>query len=425
MPPSVEQHPHPHPHEPQPQQHTPNNDSKSSSEVRVSNSSNKDELTEQEVIYVNTFSEYCRAFYTASLQCRSSSSTASLSSSLCSSESDDDEEKGKNDGKRSSSQELTKEDGQVVLQAFDYASSCCSTTPPPPSQPSPSSLYQNHLSTLPSTQLHHLEKCGFATSSLPETLTNKPCLRECFTFKKNEERKRAHRISMFQRHSTLSNIVSLAESQQLSQSTPRAVPEREEEELPRFAKQEELTTLHSTITSFCSKYSAHIGTHSFLAGLLKLMETQIGQGLSDTNIVQWKFRQVVLSEAVIPGTKEDEYVKEAVELLLSFLVRIKDDDLEAPHLPTEEHLEESVPEDVGEKTTCWEIEPSISDHQLSKLMGLFPKELHARPTGTFEVVVLEEKEEGERRRRNVDGRFDEVGWGGGIFSSWCTMLSIL
>mmetsp|Transcript_2725 Transcript_2725/g.4179 ORF Transcript_2725/g.4179 Transcript_2725/m.4179 type:complete len:365 (+) Transcript_2725:1142-2236(+) len=334
---------------------------------------------------------------------------------------------------------LSKVDGQVVLNAFDYAS-CCPDVVIVAGGDVPvaklSKAYGNYLSEkITKDQVIHLCHCGMGNDTFPSRLVLEPRLREAYINVRDSERRRAHKIAMFQRHGTLSSIVMNAEEslQDKNRSitnggknnntavTSMAIDDDDDDERkiakPLLTQREEIQNVRDIVKTFVNKHQKNLGVHPFLAGLAKLLEMQLQNSSKETSIARWTFRQVVLSEAI---RGNDEYIHDAVNMLLSFLVRVKSEeeehDLEAsiPMITADNGTEEDIP-DVVEKTMSWEIDVSFSNYQMQRILNLLPRkgDLHARPTGTIEVM------EGEKRRTNIDGKLDDSEY---YNLSWCTML---
>lgn len=105
-----------------------------------------------------------------------------------------------------------------------------------------------------------------------------------------------------------------------------------------------LCTVHHTILIICNfvcMYRSNIGSHSFLAGLHRLVELQLTPKSSNDPfyIVRLRFNGLVLTEACQTNDvgqnywKDDdndlEYAHDAIQVLFSFFIRVNQDDIES------------------------------------------------------------------------------------------------
>jgi len=249
-----------------------------------------------------------------------------------------------------------------------------------------------------------------------------PSLLQRYNIMRDSMRQRAHQISSLHRQNSLFELLSTRSSSSLE----------EEEEIPRLTQIENIQHTISIIQKFANKYKANIGSHSFLAGLYKFIDLQINpkpdsKRLDPAYIVRWTFNGSVLTESCrscIGKHNENEsdelaYAREAIEVLFSFLIWIKDDiDLEGGvsnmmkpidihdlgHLQTMDSSTYNK-----EHMLSFEINKNVSNYTLKRFLSVLPnpKQLDARATGSLEVVSSVNL---SCQRSNIEGKEDEDSW---------------
>ena len=240
-------------------------------------------------------------------------------------------------------------------------------------------------------------------------------------------RQRAHQISSLHRQNSLFELLS-SRSNSLSSL-------EEEEEIPRLTQIEYIQHTISIIQKFVSKYKGNVGSHSFLAGLYKFIDLQINpkpdsKRFDPAYIVRWNFNGSVLTESCRSCTgkhNENEsddlaYAREAIEVLFSFLIWIKDDiDLEGGVVNT--MMKPIDVQDLGhleimdsstynkEPMLSFEVDKNVSNYTMKRILSVLPnpKRLDARATGSLEVVSSVNL---SRQRSNIEGKEDEDSWFG-------------
>mmetsp|Transcript_13859 Transcript_13859/g.20154 ORF Transcript_13859/g.20154 Transcript_13859/m.20154 type:complete len:231 (-) Transcript_13859:131-823(-) len=166
-----------------------------------------------------------------------------------------------------------------------------------------------------------------------------------------------------------------------------------------------LTNMRGKIRYFLQTYKSHLGTHAFLAGMKKLIEKQS----KEDNIVSWTLNASTLSEVNFTSSSSlsskihhgEDYMKDAVELLFSFVVPMSLENLS--------RAEEGKQKEF-ESLYSFHIHPAISNGYLKTLLAEFRKtNLDARPTGTFEILLsnLKGKKKNFVVRSNISGDMDE------------------
>jgi len=149
--------------------------------------------------------------------------------------------------------------------------------------------------------------------------------------------------------------------------------------------------------TFIQNYYKNIGSHSFLAGLNKFLQTQLSER---TNIVEWTFDSTNLSEQ-----QDEDYIQNAFRLLTTCATYISKND----EIDIESNTSKTI------KHLSWRMDPYISDDALCQLLSQLPSNFDTRPTGTCQVIK-------DKKRVNGDGQMDE--WGVTIGKVWdsCDIL---
>ena len=155
-----------------------------------------------------------------------------------------------------------------------------------------------------------------------------------------------------------------------------------------------LLDVRTRLRDFIHLFKSKIGAHSFIAGLRKIIENQVGNGKT----IGWEFDASILTEAVIvkdEGT--DNYLELSVQLLFSFMV-MTEIDVETGDICRNE----CKSNDNGRNLLTFYIHPDISDLFLDQILKEIPllQSLDARPAGVMKSST--------RIRRNPRGNMDEV-----------------
>lgn len=261
---------------------------------------------------------------------------------------------------------------------------------------------------------NHLAECGLHITlpseedSSEDEEAPKPILKHSLSHQelveyskiRDKERRNAHALQMEERRKYLDELIkktfrkSKIEASDPNDSNILVTSLITESSLNSLNSREFLNQARSKIGSFSSKYKINVGTHSFFAGIKKLIEKQME---NNDNCILWTFNSSTLSEVnhscIGPTEKHngETYMDEAVELLSLFLVSYHD-----------ESLRKEI--DENEPMYSFYIQPSISNSFLSYILGSFPSshELHAKGTGTFKVL-----DDGIIQRSNANGTNDE------------------
>mmetsp|Transcript_23963 Transcript_23963/g.50492 ORF Transcript_23963/g.50492 Transcript_23963/m.50492 type:complete len:514 (-) Transcript_23963:117-1658(-) len=271
-------------------------------------------------------------------------------------------------------------------------------------------------------------------------------------------RRKSHKLAMIQRQASLFELLSRSEQEKSSSlNASMLVSERSSNDnhivKPHLTQIDNVQHVITTVKSFVKKYQHNIGSHSFLAGLHNMITAQMDAktlGITHRNadgnkIVRWKFRGTVLTEACRSGScgKEESmaYAQDASELLLSFLVWIKEIDMEGGRIQTESILRNgfdwdrllnsTANNDSEEMDTAlsFELDKHLSNANLRRILAALPdpKSLDARATGTVEILNASQASSDGTGvsevlpRINCDGHLDEFWpW----YSSWqfCNVL---
>ncbi|KAL7527649.1 hypothetical protein ACHAWF_002260 [Thalassiosira exigua] len=382
------------------------------------------------------------AFYGSSLTLSPSSSSLSLT------------EEKKSDDKNLSIESMNRrgDEGKIVLEALDRISAIRSATAGMALQ---RECGQQHVATameksIVSLRQEHnliaesnrdlLFECGlldmdrFLTStSLPDD-EKVPCLLQQYTLLRDAMRRRAHKISMLHRQRSFFEVLSDSLPEECAGTSP-----------PRMIQLKHVQNSLSIIQHFVNKYRSNIGSHPFIAGLYQIVYLQLNPSpetkrkIQDPSyVVRWKFRGSVLMEACSArrGCSVDDdddlaYVRKAIQVLFSFLILIKDDDVErgASMVPLEHNdfnpLKQSgvlnrseALDDRTEPMLSVEVDKYISNANLRRILAVLPnpKHLDARATGSVEVmdspgsnycIAADTVASKVIQRKNVDGSKDE------------------
>lgn len=429
------------------------------------------------------FARYCLSFYDSSLVLPSASSRTS-SSSLC-------EEKKVEDQPNSATQARR---GKLILETLDRISSIRSIVDTQNQQQPQEDHCKELLQSIANLNKDHalakeqhgelLVECGL--HDVGQFINKSPLLRQSdddsnatilfqkYTRMRDAMRRRSHRLAMMQRQSSLFELLTHSEQEKRDHSTTVSATIQTENPItaasndkavsnskPQMTQLQHIQNSLSIIQLFVKKYQSNIGSHSFLAGLHKLVQLQLNPTSQLSNkkngndcVVRWKFRGSVLTEACHSGScnKEDAlaYARDAAHVLFSFLVWNKDIDVEGgglqsglkncneePDLDWDQIMDPSAiesPEEKMEPFLSFEINKYLSNANLRKILAVLPnpKVLDARATGSVEILnassqnfsiasTADNSSEKILPRLNSDGHLDEPWpW----FASWqfCNVL---
>ncbi|KAL3762720.1 hypothetical protein ACHAWU_001665 [Discostella pseudostelligera] len=426
-------------------------------------------------ISLRRFGRLCRSFYNSSLILRPSSS--SLSSSK--------EEKKSEDSCSCRAIDAKKqyEDGRIVIETLDRIIAIRSLIVSAQHQQSQNNLQTNYYesgnaalqSSIASLRQEHalivaqhsdtLKECGLADidrfidsmSTENDTISHDKdssiLLLQQYTQLRDAVRRRAHQTAMLHRQNSLFDLLSESFTSSVSDNSTT---------IPRMTEVNNVQHTLTIIRTFVSKYRSNIGSHSFLAGLHRVVAMQSTPTRSSDPyyIVRWKFNGSVLTEACRSNNcgknnlKDQEdanddndlvYAHDAIEVLSSFLIRIDDDiDIESGEIRSIVArmdddddgmvLHESTTNDVSipEPILSFEIDKYISNNNLQRILAILPdpKCLDARATGLVEVVDasssmnangMKHNQQQLVPRKNVDGSEDEQ-WPWFSRLEFCTVL---
>ncbi|KAL9181620.1 hypothetical protein ACHAXT_010425 [Thalassiosira profunda] len=367
------------------------------------------------------FGAHCRAFYDASLILYpSSSSLASMH------EEKKSEDNPATDAKRRGAE------GKVVLEALDRIAAMRSISESMKQrqdgkvagamQNSIDNLRQEHAS-IAKSHAGILTECGLL--DIDRFLKKEDDNLLQYIQMRDATRQRSHKISMLHRQSSFFDILSEA----------AAMHENSASSQQRLTQVNNVQQAIDTIQRFAQKYQSNVGAHPFLAGIHKMLDLQLNpqpesrRSSSDPNyVVRWKFRGSVLTEACKSCHCESDadeltYAREAIQMLFTFLIWIKDIDVEGGGsiVPTEENGFGT--EETSEPVLSFEVSKHLSNANLRRILAVLPdpKRLDARATGLVEVVGPLESHDGPLPRKNADGHEDEQ-WPWFARLEFCTLL---
>lgn len=404
-----------------------------------------------EEIFLRRFGQHCRCFYDSSLVLRQPSSSSSLSSLQ-------DEKKSDDNSIRANVIQKNQNDGKVAIEALDRIIAIRSIVVNMQQQTSPMNELQNSINNLRHehaliSERHHetLAECGLldtnlfiAPSSASHDLANQKdeessTLLQKYIQMRDATRRRAHKISMLHRQNSLFELL----LEPITDDDPAK---------PRMSQVENIQHTLSTIKKFVRKYHSNIGSHPFLAGLHRIVELQLmpkhdckRSSEDPSYIIRWRFRGSVLMEACRSCRGQDDndqndelaYAREAIEVIFSFLIWIKDIDVEGGNhiIPVDEidlrqddHNLHSTHNEQSEPFLSFEIDKHISNVTLGRILSVLPnpKCLEARATGSVEILdatLIDPQISYNRvvQRKNINGQDDEqLGWFARM--EFCTVL---
>jgi hypothetical protein len=423
--------------------------------------------------YLRKFGLHCQSFYNSSL----------ILSSFESSLDSVNEEKKVEDGAVTANNNLSTKNvdrGRVVVETFDRISAIRATvsndiTPSKSleqqqkyraiAESSIAKLRQEHVLC---TEQHHdlLQECGLLnidtfitycsshehseqSDAATSTRCDKPStqLFQEYTQMRDAMRRRSHKLAMMQRQSSLFELLSQSQSEQDGQNDIAAIEDVQETITHPLTRIQNVQSTIDNLQKFVRKYQSNVGSHSFLAGLHCMIETQLNpkdgnvRNTDSSYIVRWMFRGSALTEACHSQDDQDTlaYASDASKVLFSILVWIREIDIEgagasfstrASSVGFEDQYsvdwesvlhQHSTDDDSTEALLSFEINKFISNASLRRILAVLPnpKMLDARPTGSVEVFIVSSGE--VQTRKNADGQLDEA-WPWFASLQLCTVL---
>lgn len=332
-------------------------------------------LPDEEEEPIAEFRNQCRQFYRRSTSVVQSS--GSLPGLL-------DEEVTSGANMRASNDDQNDKRSRVVVEAIERLVGQSHND----AHPTPHSYSQSYASFLKAQSAENvgiLSSCGLPTTDDDARQIRGEALEQLLAIRA-EERKQAHEVKIMERYHMLQDILVELSSHE----------DKKEDDTHAFVTtRNDLRRIRRTIREFVRKYhGSAIASHPFLAGMRKALRMQVGvnEDVPVECAVVWTLDSAVLTEAV-KTTKcgsggDDGYIRDAVDMVLSFMVWKQNDANETP-------------KDDAHNLT-FEVSPILSDRSLDKLLEVLPKEkiLHGRPTGSFDV--------GNTKRSNIEGDQDEI-----------------
>lgn len=317
------------------------------------------------------FRTQCRQFYRRSTSVVQSS--GSLPGLL-------DEEVTSGANMRASNDDQNDQRSRVVMEAIERLVGQTHNDAHPTSH-SYSQSYASFLEALSAENVGVLSSCGLPTTDDDARQIRGEALEQLLAIRA-EERKQAHEVKMIERYHMLQDILVELSSHE----------DKKEDDTQAFVTtRNDLRRIRRTIRDFVRKYhGSAVASHPFLAGMRKALRMQVGVN-ADVPVecaVVWTLDSAVLTEAVktnkCGGGGDDGYIRDAVDMVLSFMMWKQNDANDDAHILT------------------FEVSPILSDRSLDKLLEVLPKEknLHGRPTGSFDV--------GKTKRINIEGSQDGI-----------------
>lgn len=212
---------------------------------------------------------------------------------------------------------------------------------------------------------------------------------------RDTQRKLAHQRQIIQRRNLLKKTI------QDFQSKINVGPTNQEEEeehhdaklqSPPVTRRQFQSDARAQMKHFVHSFQSNIGSHSFLAGLRKALEQQIGH---DTAML-WQLDAIGLTEAIsVQDGHSNDYLDQSLEVLFRLFLLEQERDVETGQNSNEE-------EDGNSVILMLCIHPDSSDSFLRQILNELPmwKQLDARPAGILKV--------GTKVRRNGQGTMDEI-----------------
>ena len=410
---------------------------------------------DSEEINLHRFGEHCRCFYDSSLVLRPSSSSSSLTS-LQDEKKADDKSIGANDIQK------RQNDGKIAIEALDRIIALRSIVGSIDQQArvvdglqiSINNLRHEHVLI---AERHHetLKECGLLDMNrfIEHSRASHECidrneqtdegpssLLQKYAQMRDATRQRAHKISMYHRQNSLFEL--------LLEPTPDDDPAT-----PRMSQMQNVQNVIDTIKMFVRDYQSNIGSHSLMAGLHRIVELQLAPKLDGKKsskdpsyVVRWRFRGSVLMEACRSCHDQDNnlmdddmaYARDAIKVIFSFLIWIKNLDVECGsyiipideiNLVLDDHSSYQINSEQPEPFLSFEIDKHISNATLRRILLALPdpKYLDARATGSVEVLDATSNDHKSaldgvvQKRQNIDGQEDEqLAWFARM--EFCTVL---
>jgi len=378
------------------------------------------------------FRSHCRRFYRRSTSVhQSSSSLPGLEDALTAAEAADGSTDDRAPSVKSPDRNGKEAGGEyrVVVEAVERLIEEQSHHEQPRSHSSSASPtpYATFLSAQSPSDINILASCGLPTSTAdigPFLASSNSKVMDKLVTIRTQERKLAHEVKMVERYDMLLDLlVEMASDENsacISTNGHSAASGEHEKRadtckaatdtsttMAAFATtREDVRRIRRTIRSFVQTYRDHaIASHPLLAGMRKVIQIQLGSDTEEvTDTVVWTFDSAVLTEAVqtkkCGGGGDDAYVRDALGVIVSFMIWIHDDDKNDDNSGIERR--EGGSSSSKSRMLAFAVNPTLSDRSLEKILEVLPvdKDLHGRPTG--EVVV------GGRERTNIDGDMDEI-----------------
>lgn len=321
--------------------------------------------------HLEKFASFCRLFYRYSLDQISSTSHAEFS-------------KEKVEIKSGSSDSRNDiEEAKAVLAAFDAI--CCGEQIDD----------QHHYR-------HAIDSCGLLQFFLHPLLLEhdfsysgeKPQYLLDYMQVRDRERKEAHRIKMVERQDEFRKIL---------KSVTKNDSKDHDEKAIFYTKRDHIQSTAELIRQFVKKFKQNIGSHSFLAGLIQMLEKQ---KINNDFHICWTIDACIFTEHVRENST-DNYVLESL-VLLDKLFEVFID----------EKNDETCNMQSGFIMLRLYIRHGVSNNTIAEFLKQLPRKetLDARPTGSTSTS--------QSRRYNAYGNDDEnnsfFGWVIENFSS-CTI----
>ena len=261
-------------------------------------------ITETQKEELKQFTEHCRIFYSNALSLKQSTSIQKNASSIS------DEEFG-----LSHMEEDREAASKEVVQAFEQI--CASRI-------SFSCEHESHRSAI--------VQCGLQDTKFLLGDQGKARLKE-YTRARDSERLRAHNILMEERKN---HFLTLLQARENGEDESDATSYQSSSFMQKWGKE---GCTRKIVYEFSNNYKSKIGVHPFLAGLRKVLETQ----LKNTECtVRWNFDIATITENC---DKDDSLMHDTLAILFVLLSRV----------PSVEAIEEKKEESSDRCNTIWEL----------------------------------------------------------------------
>lgn len=340
-----------------------------------------DDTTERYKEQLRQFSQYCHIFYSNSLSVKSITNQTKnpphqIKKSLdFSSSTHDLETRSKTD------ENSIVETSKAVLQAFEII--CASR------KSLPHCGDQSHYAAI--------AQCGLLDPDfLADIGREKGTSSRLSSYSKarDEERCKVHEYLMKERKH---HFMALLEQKTQEENSTDETVALESGPISMMKQWERENQIKSMAREFSNKYKSRIGVHPFLAGLRRLLESQMQH---TQQMVYWSFDTAVITENCTHGN--DALMQDALSLLVTFLQYTTSKPMQEDQDEYDKNKYGNDSSNITSNMIHWECKAPISISLLNRILNVLPKwnALDAKPTGTI-TVSLDMRSEPVVMERNL------------------------